>query len=124
MVHRSGRARVAAEEVDPVAHRRLTVLVDEREHVTIVRPEGELDLASAPQFEAACARCAAAGRDLTIDMRGLSFLDCSGLRALLRVAADAPRLSMIPGDERVQRVIDLTGAGRLLPLGGRLARAA
>lgn len=102
---------------------RFSVAVEDRDRDTLVRPEGELDLATAAQLEAVLDRCAD-GRPLTVDLRGLEFLDCSGLRCLLELAARRKRLSVIPGDERVQRVIDITGVQDQLPLAARMRRAA
>ncbi|MEA2472359.1 MAG: anti-sigma factor antagonist [Thermoleophilaceae bacterium] len=90
------------------------------EVTTHARPEGihveltgELDLASAPKLEDELKRVE---RDeppvILLDLRPLSFMDSSGLRALLAADARAReggrRLVLVRGDERVQRVLRIT----------------
>lgn len=52
---------------------------------------GELDCTVAADAEAAIAALAARGQSLIIDMSALDFIDCSSLRALLRVQELARR---------------------------------
>ena len=56
---------------------------------------------------------------LIIDLRGLSFIDVSGLRLLLslgeRARSDGWRLSLIQGSEPVRRLFTLTDTDRQLP---------
>ena len=82
--------------------------------VAIVAPTGELDLSGATILEGELDRLAAdpelAG--IVLDLRGLEFLDSSGLR--LVVLADmqareaARRFSLIRGNETVHRVFEIT----------------
>ena len=76
---------------------------------------GELDLATAPQLEHALA---AAGDGVLLDLRGLTFMDSTGVRVLLEAAErGGPGLRVLPpasGDARV--TIDESGIGPLLPL--------
>jgi anti-sigma B factor antagonist len=59
------------------------------------------------------------GRELVLDLRGLSFIDPSGVHLLLELAADAKQdrwnLSLIPGPRRVQRIFQLTETEEGLP---------
>jgi anti-sigma B factor antagonist len=82
---------------------------------------GELDIGSSPEVEKVLQRVEAGGpANLTIDLRGLTFMDSTGLRML--VAADkrardqARTLRIIRGPAPVQRILDLTGLGDKLPL--------
>jgi anti-anti-sigma factor len=91
---------------------------DGRAHVTL---EGELDIATTPSAEADLRRLEADGADLIVlDLRGLTFMDSTGLRLL--VAADARaregghRLAIIRGPVAVQRVLELTGLDAKLDL--------
>ena len=70
------------------------VEVQRREHVTIVQPRGELDLATAETLrstlDAAIADTLRAALDgmengarLVLDLRGLSFIDSTGLHLLV-----------------------------------------
>jgi anti-anti-sigma factor len=50
---------------------------------------------------------------LVVDLRGLSFIDSTGLRLLaladIRARDNGRRLALIPGEERIQRVFRITG---------------
>lgn len=87
-----------------------------------VAVQGELDIATAPVFEAAVADIdVATVRRVVLDLGALDFIDVSGLRAVLCLRTICLRasvaLAILPGPRRVQRVFELTGADRLL--GGR-----
>jgi anti-anti-sigma factor len=74
---------------------------------------GELDIATAPQLDEEVARLEGEGRALiVIDLRGLEFMDSSGLRALLaadtRARNRGARLVIVRGDDRIQRVLRIT----------------
>jgi anti-sigma B factor antagonist len=88
-------------------------VVPERGRVRI-RPVGTLDMATAPVLEHELAELRSAGfRQLIIDLRGLRFMDSTGLRLLLRwhaaAAADGFDLGVVPGAPAIQRVFELTG---------------
>jgi anti-anti-sigma factor len=76
---------------------------------------GELDLGTAAQLERALAE---AGEDVVLDLRGLTFMDSTGVRLLLEAAeSGAAGLRILPpaaGDARV--TIDESGIAPLLPL--------
>jgi anti-sigma B factor antagonist len=79
-----------------------------------VAPAGELDLSTALPLEEEIRRLQAEGfQTLVLDLRGLTFLDSSGLRLLVnarREAIDGGRtFSLIDGAPRVCRVLDITG---------------
>src|SRR6266480_7967691 len=74
---------------------------------------GELDIATAPKLDEEVRRLEAEGRELiVIDLRGLEFMDSSGLRALLAADARArergARVVIVRGDDRIQRVLKIT----------------
>ncbi len=79
-----------------------------------VTVRGEVDLATAPDLEA-CVRQALddAPRGVVLDLEGLTFIDSSGLRALVSVSKDAGARGASVGLRNVprhaQRVLDLTG---------------
>jgi anti-sigma B factor antagonist len=80
----------------------------------IVRPSGDVDLATSGQLTAAvlgllnhgCAR-------VMLDLRAVTFLDSSGIRALVAVHQRAEelhvRLSVTLGGGQTRRVLELTG---------------
>jgi anti-sigma B factor antagonist len=75
---------------------------------------GELDLGTAPQLERALED---AGDDAVLDLRGLTFMDSTGVRVLLEAAGRGRGLRIVApagGDARV--TIEETGIGPLLPL--------
>ena len=81
-----------------------------------------LDVAEADAFERLAGAAAAAGREpFVLDLRGLTFVDSFGVRALLNVAArarDAQRsVRVIVGASPIRRVLELFAASEVL---GRL----
>jgi anti-sigma B factor antagonist len=84
---------------------------------------GELDISTADSLQQAVARlCVAEGpRALVIDLRRLTFIDSSGLAAMVYASRLCERhgcgLSVIPGPRSVQEVFGLTGLDKLLPFG-------
>ena len=94
-------------------------IVPERAAVR-VRPLGALDMATAPTLHAEIAQLREAGfRRIVVDLRGLAFMDSSGLRSLLTLHAQASNdgfvLGIVRGNEVVQRVFEVTGTTDLLP---------
>ena len=80
---------------------------------------GELDIAGVPLLEDEWERIEERGKQLVIlDLKGLTFIDASGLRAILSAtdrASEAGRtLSLANAGPAVRRVFDLTGYAGLL----------
>ena len=91
----------------------------ERDTVRL-RPIGELDLATAPILETQITELREAGyRQILLDLRGLLFIDSTGLHLILRHNAQARRdgfsLALVPGPPEVQRVFDTAGVATRLP---------
>ena len=79
-----------------------------------VRPEGELDMATAPVVDRRLIELRDAGfESLVVDLRGLTFMDSSGVHLLVdwtnRCAADGATFAVIDGGAAVQRVLEVTG---------------
>jgi anti-sigma B factor antagonist len=106
----------AAERVDLEL---FTVGVQRREDVAIVTPRGELDLATVEALEVALDRIGSAAR-LVLDLRGLSFIDSTGLHLLValhrRAKAEGFELVMAAPAAPVDRAIKVCGLDRVLPL--------
>src|SRR6476646_12203352 len=88
---------------------------------TRIAPAGELDIASAPEFESAIAEATAEpGAALVLDLRELTFMDSTGLRALAQTNARAEQdgfaLSIVRGPRQIERVLQISGLAELLPL--------
>jgi anti-sigma B factor antagonist len=76
----------------------------------VIALAGELDLAGAATLEQELAGVDA--RAVVVDLRGLGFMDSSGLRALavaaLRAQSAGRRFALVPGAAQVMRVFDIT----------------
>jgi anti-anti-sigma factor len=89
----------------------------------VVEVTGELDLASVGLLEEEMARALDTDAPaIVLDMSQLRFIDSTGIQLLLRLQArssrNGRRLRMLRGTAQVQRVLELTGADRLLPFLG------
>ena len=106
------------------------VEVQRRTHVTIVQPRGELDLATIEMLrsalDAAIAETLSAALDgmengarLVLDLRGLSFIESTGLHLLValheRAQRDGFQLTLLPPAPPIDRVIQLCGLDQMLP---------
>jgi anti-sigma B factor antagonist len=74
---------------------------------------GELDISSAPVLEEALGRIEAGQPSLLlVDLRGLEFMDSTGLRTLVsanqRARAQDRRLAIVRGPEQVDRIFSVT----------------
>ena len=78
-----------------------------------MRPEGELDMATADDLERAVEGALCGHDELVIDLRGLRFMDPYGLwvlqRAFRQARERAIALRLVPGTGIVDRLFDLTG---------------
>jgi anti-sigma B factor antagonist len=79
----------------------------------VVRPTGELDIATAPELERVLLDDRVAGDVVVLDLAGLEFMDSTGLRVIVRAAEAARRdgweLRLRSARPEVQRIFDLTG---------------
>jgi anti-sigma B factor antagonist len=81
--------------------------------VTVVAPTGDLDLPGAALLEAELERIEAeSSGTIVLDLRGLDFMDSSGLRLVIvadkRLRDAGRRLALVPGVPSVQRVFEIT----------------
>jgi anti-anti-sigma factor len=88
---------------------------------TRIAPCGELDIATTPELEQALADATAdAATEIVLDLRELTFMDSSGLRALAqantRAGESGVELSIWRGPRQIERVLEISGLGDLLPL--------
>jgi anti-sigma B factor antagonist len=102
------------------AGRRIFEVSSERfgraEHLMI---SGELDVATASILEGWLSKATGNGNsEVIVDLEKVTFMDVSGLRALLRAADDAgrrgQRFAVVKADAAVRRVIQLTNTTHLL----------
>src|SRR4029079_4977665 len=80
--------------------------------VIVVSLTGELDMASTPALHQAVERAQDQG-PIVIDLRDLTFIDSTGIRALIEVYAAGQNghsaVSFIRGQAHVQRVLQMAG---------------
>ena len=104
--------------VDMAGTEPFAVEVRRRDDVTIVQPRGELDLVTVESLRAALDAIPRVGR-LVLDLRGLSFIDSSGLHLLVvlhqRAQRDGSQLSLVAPPAPVDRVIQVCGLDTVLP---------
>lgn len=86
-----------------------------------VAPEGDLDIESADVVRGAVDECLGAGVPrLVLDLRGLTFIDSSGLRTVIEAARSAAArgigFAISPGPPQVQRIFEVTGTAELFPV--------
>ena len=90
--------------------------VIERDGAVWVCPHGELDMSTVPELEQHLHDAVAGGaRRIVVDLRGLDFMDSTGLTLVTRFNNDSRRngfeFALVKGDARIQRLFDLTGLG-------------
>lgn len=99
----------------------LELETDESDGRTRLALRGELDISSAPVLEEALGRAEEAGPPvLLIDLRGLEFMDSTGLRTVVsadqRARDEGRRLCIVRGPEPVDRVFSVTRLDERLEL--------
>ena len=110
---RAGDAEAARADLVP-----FSVEVQRTDDVAMVEPRGELDVATAPTLRAILEEIKSAGR-LVLDLRGLSFIDSSGLHLLValhqRAQRDGFSLALVAPAPPIDRPIQVCGLGETLP---------
>lgn len=88
----------------------------------VVQVSGELDIATAEELRVRLCQVLACHRDVVVDLYGVGFCDCSGLRALLAVreqaAAAMVRLRLRSVPSAVHRILQVTGLGSAFAIEG------
>jgi anti-anti-sigma factor len=97
-----------------------SVTVEERNGHRVVTATGELDLATAAGLEEAVVPPVSEGRHVVLDLRGLEFMDSSGVRVIvaahLAAGEHGGRLSLVrlePGTP-IHRVLEISGLDGVL----------
>lgn len=96
----------------------LSLTVDRRDSGPVVTVKGEIDLETSPELSAVLATLEPPGGDVDVDLSGVTYIDSTGLRALL-TARDAAReaggsLRVSATSSIVARLIEITGCNELL----------
>jgi anti-anti-sigma factor len=95
------------------------VVTDGDGQVFRVAPQGEIDLATVDMVRDVIEREYDSSSALALDLRGVAFMDTSGLRLVLRLADRAAtegfELRVVRGPTAVQRVFEVAGLEGRLP---------
>ena len=96
--------------------------VHPQREVVRVAPVGEIDLATVGPLRERIGELLAAGFSrLTLDLRGVTFMDSTGLRLVLELVQasrdDHWKLSVVEVPHAVQRVFELSGVLDAVPFG-------
>ncbi len=90
-----------------------SVTIEHRGGTVLVRPSGELDLMTAPRLEQALVGVLEEHRAVLVDLSGVPFADCAGLRPIRRAmeggTSNAAIVRMVGARPKVERVLRLTG---------------
>ena len=85
----------------------------------VVSPRGEIDLSTVDSLRDAIESGRSPGEALVIDLRGVAFMDTTGLRLLLALTEGAKtegfELRIVRGPRAVQRVFEVSGLEPRLP---------
>jgi anti-sigma B factor antagonist len=84
------------------------------------RPPQQLEIASVPALQRAVERvCSSGTTALTLDLRGLTFIDSTGLAAIVLAnkicETNGYEFTLIRGADSTQRLFELTGLIDVLP---------
>ena len=97
-----------------------TIQTERDGETALIRLCGEFDLAAEEHFDRTVERLPLDVQAIVIDLSELTFIDSSGLRALLRVwkasQDGGPQLAIVPGHGQVRHTMALTGSDRVLPI--------
>jgi anti-anti-sigma factor len=98
----------------------MDVEVTEASGTTVVRVQGELDLATAPQLDEALGGIEGGG-PVIVDLTDVGFLDSSGLAVLLQArqrigGTDGDGLRLVVSRPAILRVLEVTGLTAVFPV--------
>jgi anti-anti-sigma factor len=104
----------------PFTH--FAVLAEHRGGVARLRASGEIDIATAPQLQDALGIVEALDPStIIVDLREVSFMDSTGIHALLQAHGlameNGQMLLVVNGTSGVQNALEITGADRVLQVG-------
>lgn len=99
----------------------LHVSTSSRGSWTVVRAEGEIDIASVDTLESEIARVVEDGQTrVAVELSPVSFMDSTGLRALIsshhQLAERGGELALVVSDGPVRRLLEVSGLVGNLPV--------
>jgi anti-sigma B factor antagonist len=95
---------------------------------TVVEVAGEIDVYTAPKLREQLADLVDAGRnDIVVDMRGVEFLDSTGLGVLVgglkRIRQNDGSMRLVCTQERILKIFRITGLTKVFPIHESVATA-
>jgi anti-sigma B factor antagonist len=95
--------------------------VEAQDDIAHARLSGEFDYSSEAEFSEQLGKVVKNGvRRVVVDLRGLTFIDSSGIRAVLsawrRSRNHDIEFALVPGPDQVRQVLSLTGIDRVIPV--------
>lgn len=81
---------------------------------TIGSLSGELDIATAPELSNALTAYQGSKAPIALDLSELTFIDSSGLRALLSTNSGGRPLTLVCPGGHIGRILELAGVDRIL----------
>ncbi|HSL27432.1 MAG TPA: STAS domain-containing protein [Acidimicrobiia bacterium] len=99
----------------------LEITRDTKPGWAVLRPTGEVDIATVGELESALAATIEENSDdVVLDLGGVTFMDSTGLRTLLAahqtLTAGGRRLAVVVEGGPVERLFDITGLNQTLEL--------
>jgi anti-sigma B factor antagonist len=82
--------------------------------VPVVTVDGEIDLATAGQFDQALRAAAGSGPRIAVDLTGVTYLDSAAIRVLFEHAARMQLILLLPADGIVAPLVTLCGLDRVV----------
>ena len=105
----------------------LTVTVRREDGLAVITVIGEVDLSTVSQLRERLYELADAGEPLIVDLEQVSFIDSTGLGALVgayrRAAAHGGSLHAVCVQPQARKLLSLTGVDQRVPLSASLAEA-
>ena len=87
-----------------------TITIDDDGETLVVAPQGDIDMATAPELERALRQHADGHALLVCDLSQVAFIDYSGLNALLRIhVQDGHRFAIRKPSLAVERILRVSG---------------
>jgi len=87
-----------------------------RDRSEVVTLAGELDMAHAPTVSETLDALADTARPVIVDLSELTFIDSSGIHAILRPRPQEGTIALVCPPGNIQRVLSVTKIDRVLPV--------
>ena len=117
---RSGGDDPAVTERESPSWPSLTFRSEEQSGTVVLHPSGEVDLATVSALWANLRAAGEGGRDIVVTMSGITYIDSTGIKALLDVhrllEKRAPRMVLAEPSSVVRKIIEITALEKVIPV--------